>query len=109
MSDGRESPTEAVARLRLRSCRDKRNEDRIAREYAAYGITANLVTPGLVRTEVMEDMPEEMRRELLDRTLLKRPAEPEEIADAVLWLADERSRCVTGAEIHVDGGLSLGA
>jgi 3-oxoacyl-[acyl-carrier protein] reductase len=81
----------------------------IAREYAAYGITANLVTPGLVRTEMMADMPEEMRRQLLDRTLLKRPAEPEEIADAVLWLADERSRYITGAEIHVDGGLSLGA
>jgi len=81
----------------------------IAREYAAYGITANLVTPGLVRTEMMADMPEEMRLQLLERIFLKRPAEPEEIADAVFWLADDRSRYVTGAEIHVDGGLSLGA
>ncbi|MGH1554689.1 SDR family NAD(P)-dependent oxidoreductase [Streptomyces sp. L7] len=50
----------------------------IAREYAAYGITANLVSPGLVGTEMLEDMPEDMRRRLLDRTFLKRPAEPED-------------------------------
>ncbi|MFI6402549.1 3-oxoacyl-ACP reductase FabG [Streptomyces sp. NPDC050548] len=81
----------------------------IAREYAAYGITANLVSPGLVRTEMLEDMPEDMRRQLLDRTFLKRPAEPEEIASLVLWLAGDESRYMTGAELHVDGGLGLGA
>ncbi|MER5339335.1 3-oxoacyl-ACP reductase FabG [Streptomyces mirabilis] len=81
----------------------------IAREYAAYGITANLVSPGLVRTEMMEDMPEDMRQQFLDRTFLKRPAEPEEIAALVLWLAGDESRYITGAEIHVDGGLGLGA
>ncbi|MFE9601445.1 3-oxoacyl-ACP reductase FabG [Streptomyces hokutonensis] len=81
----------------------------IAREYAVYGITANLVSPGLVRTEMLEDMPEDMRLQLLDRTFLKRPAEPEEIASLVFWLAGDESRYVTGAEIHVDGGLGLGA
>ncbi|MGX9889585.1 3-oxoacyl-ACP reductase FabG [Streptomyces sp. NPDC002276] len=81
----------------------------IAREYAAYGITANLVSPGLVRTEMLEDMPEDMLRQLLDRTFLKRPAEPEEIASLVLWLAADASRYMTGAELHVDGGLGLGA
>ncbi|MFI6549156.1 3-oxoacyl-ACP reductase FabG [Streptomyces prunicolor] len=81
----------------------------IAREYAAYGITANLVSPGLVGTEMLRDMPEEMRLQLLDRTFLKRPAEPEEIASLVLWLAGDASRYVTGAEIPVDGGLGLGA
>ncbi|MFJ6895179.1 3-oxoacyl-ACP reductase FabG [Streptomyces hokutonensis] len=81
----------------------------IAREYAAYGITANLVSPGLVRTEMAQDMPESMRLQLLERTFLKRPAEPEEIASLVLWLAGNESRYVTGAELHVDGGLGLGA
>ncbi|MFG2525385.1 3-oxoacyl-ACP reductase FabG [Streptomyces sp. NPDC048527] len=81
----------------------------IAREYADYGITANLVAPGLVRTEMAEDMPESMRRQFLDRTFLKRPAEPEEIAAAVLWLANDESRYITGAEIQVDGGLGIGA
>jgi len=81
----------------------------IAREYAAYGITANLVSPGLVSTEMLRDMPEDMRLQLLDRTFLKRPAEPEEIASLVLWLAGDTSRYVTGAEIPVDGGLGLGA
>ncbi|WP_078532481.1 SDR family oxidoreductase [Streptomyces hokutonensis] len=72
-------------------------------------MTANLVSPGLVRTEMLEDMPEDMRRQLLDRTFLKRPAEPEEIASLVLWLAGDESRYMTGAELHVDGGLGLGA
>ncbi|MEV6167702.1 3-oxoacyl-ACP reductase FabG [Streptomyces sp. NPDC051954] len=81
----------------------------IAREYAGYGITANLVSPGVVRTAMLEDMPEDMRRQLLDRTFLKRPAEPDEIADTVLWLAADESRYITGAEIPVDGGLGLGA
>ncbi|MFE5028828.1 3-oxoacyl-ACP reductase FabG [Streptomyces sp. NPDC056656] len=81
----------------------------IAREYAPYGITANLISPGLVRTEMLDDMPEEMRLQLLDRTLLKRPAEPDEIAATVLWLAAGESRYITGAEIPVDGGLGLGA
>ncbi|MFJ6739289.1 3-oxoacyl-ACP reductase FabG [Streptomyces sp. NPDC091279] len=81
----------------------------IAREYAGYGITANLVAPGLVRTDMIEEMPEGMRRHLVDRTFLKRAAEPDEIAATVLWLAADGSRYITGAEIPVDGGLRLGA
>ncbi|MGF7239365.1 MAG: 3-oxoacyl-ACP reductase FabG [Frankia sp.] len=81
----------------------------IAREYAAYGITANLVSPGLVLTELIEDMSEEARAELVNRTFLKRPAKPEEIASAVVWLASDLARYVTGAEIPVDGGFGLGA
>ena len=81
----------------------------IAREYADYGITANLVSPGLVRTEMIQEMPEPMRLQLLERTFLKRPAEPDEIAATVIWLASEESRYITGAEIPVDGGLGLGA
>ncbi|WP_331751244.1 SDR family oxidoreductase (plasmid) [Streptomyces globisporus] len=81
----------------------------IAREYAGYGITANLVSPGLVRTTMIDDMPDAMLEELLSRTFLKRPAEPEEVAATVVWLAEEESRYITGAEIPVDGGLGLGA
>ncbi|MEU3520620.1 SDR family oxidoreductase [Streptomyces sp. NPDC006654] len=80
-----------------------------AREYAGYGITANLVSPGLVSTGMIEDMTEDMRQQLLDRTLLGRAAEPEEVATAVLWLADAKASYVTGSEITVDGGLGLGA
>ena len=64
----------------------------VAREYAAYSIPANLVSPGLVRTEMLEDMPEDMRRQLLDRTFLERPAEPEGIASLVLRLAGDEFR-----------------
>ncbi|WP_424216137.1 3-oxoacyl-ACP reductase FabG (plasmid) [Streptomyces sp. BI20] len=81
----------------------------IAREYAAHGITANLVSPGLVATDMLDDMPRAMREELLARTLLKRAAEPDEIARAVLWLAGPDASYITGADIPVDAGLGLGA
>ncbi|TXC99874.1 SDR family oxidoreductase [Streptomyces sp. ISID311] len=81
----------------------------IAREYARFGITANVVSPGLVRTSMIEEMPQAMLDDLIDRTFLKRPAEPEEIASAILWLADDAASYVTGTEIFVDSGLSLGA
>jgi 3-oxoacyl-[acyl-carrier protein] reductase len=81
----------------------------IAREYAAYGITANLVSPGLVRTEMIQGMPEQLRQELLDRTLIHRPAEPEEVAAAVTWLASDGTGYITGIELPVDAGLGLGA
>jgi len=81
----------------------------VAREYARYGITANVLSPGVVRTAMTEEMTKELLDELIARTLLKRPAEPAEIAATARWLADDTASYVTGAEIVVDGGLSLGA
>lgn len=81
----------------------------IAREYARYGITSNLVSPGLVNTDLVPDMHPAQRDGLISRTLLERPAEPHEIASAVTWLASMDACYVTGADIPVDGGLGLGA
>lgn len=67
------------------------------------------MSPGPVLTEMIDDMSEQARRELVSRTFLKRPATPEEIASAVVWLASDLARYVTGAEIPVDGGFGLGA
>ncbi|WP_103959593.1 SDR family oxidoreductase [Nonomuraea solani] len=81
----------------------------VARELGPRGVTANVVAPGLVETELIKDMADERRRELIGRTFLGRPATPEEVASAVLWLAGEDARYVTGAVIPVDAGLALGA
>lgn len=81
----------------------------VAREYARYGITANVLCPGIVRTTMTDEMSKELLDDLIARTFLKRAAEPAEIASAVRWLADDAASYVTGAEIVVDSGLSLGA
>jgi NAD(P)-dependent dehydrogenase (short-subunit alcohol dehydrogenase family) len=80
----------------------------VARELGPYGITANVVAPGLVETNMIKDLSAERRDRLVSRTFLGRPATPEEVASAVLWLAEDGARYVTGAVIPVDAGLGLG-
>lgn len=77
----------------------------IAREYGTYGITANTVAPGAIRTE--RD-PEQYRHidfnEVLGRLAIKHAGEPEDIAQACVYLAGESGRFITGQVIHVNGG-----
>ena len=80
----------------------------VAREYAPYGITANLVSPGYVRTEMTETLTEQRKAELLSRIFFRRAAEPADIAGAVRWLASDEAHYVTGIDLPVDGGLGLG-
>jgi acetoacetyl-CoA reductase len=79
----------------------------IAAESAAKGITANAVLPGLVGTEKVRAMPDEVL-ELLHRTLpAGRMAEPAEVAGLVAYLASEEAGYVTGQTIGIDGGVPL--
>ncbi|MFC5800206.1 3-oxoacyl-ACP reductase FabG [Streptomyces formicae] len=80
----------------------------IARELGPYGVTANVVAPGLVETDMVKGLSAERREQLVSRTFLGRFATPEEIASAVVWLAEDGTRYVTGAVIPVDAGLGLG-
>jgi beta-ketoacyl ACP reductase len=80
----------------------------IARELGSRNITANVVAPGFVETDMTADLPEARRKEILEQIPLHRYADPDEIAGAVTWLASDRAGYVTGAIIPVDGGLGMG-
>ena len=79
----------------------------IAIDYAAQGIRANTVCPGFIRTPmVMKGLDEETRGYIAGLHPLGRMGEPEEVAEAVLFLASDRSSFVTGTCLFVDGGYT---
>lgn len=80
----------------------------IAREYGSRGITANVVAPGFVETDMTGALGEEQRALIKAQVPLGRYASPEEVAGAVTWLAGDGAAYVTGAVIPVDGGLGMG-
>jgi 3-oxoacyl-[acyl-carrier protein] reductase len=80
----------------------------LARELGSRGITANVVAPGFVETEMTDVLTEEQRTAIADRVPLGRYASTDEVAAAVTWLAGDGAAYVTGAVIPVDGGLGMG-
>jgi 3-oxoacyl-[acyl-carrier protein] reductase len=80
----------------------------LARELGSRGITANVVAPGFVETDMTAALPESRKEELLGQIPLGRYASAEEVAGVVTWLAGDAAAYVTGAVIPVDGGLGMG-
>jgi NAD(P)-dependent dehydrogenase (short-subunit alcohol dehydrogenase family) len=80
----------------------------IAREYGSRGITANVVAPGLVETDMTAVLDDKQREDILRRTPLGRAATAAEVADVIAWLTDDAAAYITGAVIPVDGGLGMG-
>jgi NAD(P)-dependent dehydrogenase (short-subunit alcohol dehydrogenase family) len=76
----------------------------IARELGAFGVTANVVAPGMVMTEMAKTLPEKFLADALDDSVLGRLAEPEDVADAVAFLCSDRARSITGEVLRVDCG-----
>ncbi|MBM4265068.1 MAG: SDR family oxidoreductase [Deltaproteobacteria bacterium] len=79
----------------------------LAAESARYGITVNALCPGWVDTELTAGLGEDARAAERARIPAGRFAAPEEIADAIVFLASERARYVTGTTLVVDGGLTM--
>ena len=80
----------------------------ITREVGSRGITANVVAPGFIRTDMTDELPEKQQKEYLQSIPAKRFAEPEEVAKVVRWIASDEAAYISGAVIPVDGGLGMG-
>ncbi len=76
----------------------------LALEVARKGITVNTISPGYVDTNMVKAVPENIRTQILSQIPVGRFALPEEIAHVVVFLADERSAYITGANIAINGG-----
>ena len=80
----------------------------LARELGSRGITANVVAPGFVETDMTDALPEERRAEIVGAVPLGRYASPAEVAGTVVFLAGDAASYITGAVLPVDGGLGMG-
>ncbi len=79
----------------------------IALEGARYGITCNAIVGGLLATDISKSMPDKMRDRLLRRVPMAKMGDPEDVANAVAFLASDRAKYITGVALNVTGGLEL--
>jgi 3-oxoacyl-[acyl-carrier protein] reductase len=79
-----------------------------ARELGKYRIRVNAVAPGFIATEMLAAMPEKILQSMRDHTPLARLGQPEDIANAYVWLASDAASFITGAILSVDGGVVTG-
>jgi 3-oxoacyl-[acyl-carrier protein] reductase len=80
----------------------------LTRELGGRGITANVVAPGFIDTDMTAALPEEQQAEYKRKIPAGRFAQPQEVAKVVAWLASEDASYISGAVIPVDGGLGMG-
>ena len=79
----------------------------MAREVGSRGITVNCVAPGFIDTDMTRALPEEVRKTFEAQTALGRFGDAQDIADAVLFLASDQAKYITGQTLHVNGGMLM--
>ena len=79
----------------------------LARELGSRGVTVNCVAPGFIATDMTDGLAEAQKTALLAQIPIGRLGSPQEVADAVLFLASPRAGYVTGTELHVNGGMFM--
>ena len=79
----------------------------LALEGARHGITVNAIVPGVIGTEAFHFGNQEMNERMIKRTALRRPGEPQDVANAITFLCSDLAAYVTGVELNVSGGIEL--
>ncbi|ATD67378.1 3-oxoacyl-ACP reductase [Luteimonas chenhongjianii] len=79
----------------------------LAKEIGSRGVTVNVVAPGFIATDMTRDLPEESKAALTERIALGRLGEPDDIAQAVAFLAGPSAAYITGETLHVNGGMYM--
>lgn len=78
-----------------------------AKEFAPRGITVNAVAPGFIATDMTDAIPEKIKTGLIEKIPMGRIGDPEDVANAVLFLVSEKAAYITGQVISVDGGMAM--
>jgi 3-oxoacyl-[acyl-carrier protein] reductase len=79
----------------------------LALEGARHGITCNAIVPGIIATEAFGFGNAEMNERMVNRTAMRRPGDPQDIANAIAFLCSDLAAYVTGIELNVSGGIEL--
>ena len=79
----------------------------LAKEIGSRGVTVNAVAPGFIDTDMTKNLPEEQKNKLIENIALGRLGEPQDIADAVGFLASDKAGYITGCTLHVNGGMYM--
>lgn len=79
----------------------------LAQEIGSRGITVNVVAPGFIDTDMTTALPDMVKDEMMKRIPLRKLGQPEDIANAVAFLASDDAKYITGSTIHVNGGMYM--
>ena len=79
----------------------------VAKELASRGITANVVAPGYIETDMTADLPDKAKEAMVNQIPLGRAGTPEDIAATVVFLASDQAAYITGQVLHVSGGMYM--
>lgn len=79
----------------------------LAQEIGSRGVTVNVVAPGFIDTDMTKELSDEQRKNLLGNIPLKSLGQPDDIANAVLFLASDMGSYITGETLHVNGGMYM--
>jgi len=79
----------------------------MALEIASRGITVNCLAPGFIKTPMTDVLPEKAKEKLLDNIPMAKMGNPEDVANAAVFLASDEAGYITGQTIHVNGGMAM--